>query len=416
MRPFTSTDVILDQRYPRKKKRKTDGATVYPVKLRVSIDNQTRWYGLKQYMSKDEFKSVMSLKARGEKKDIRDNLLKEEKRARELLDAMKQPNWETFRNLYLQKAHSNGKGNVERYFDIYIEQCKKEGREGTASSYTDTKKSISKMMGLDGLNFRGITVSWLKQYQNKMEKAGKSPSTIGVYLRSLRARYNQAINDGVVDRKHYPFGKQKDGKFQIPSTRGNKRPLSREAIKKLANFEGDPSLMKYRDFFLLSYYMGGMNFADMLTLRWKQIKDDVLVYERKKTIRTKMNAEPLKVPIKGKIKDLIQKHGSPDNEYVFDLVKPEDSPETVRRKIQIFTKACNMNLKRLARLDEIKLPEEISTIWARHSAASHGVKAGAPLAVISQSLGHTNLATTSRYVSALTEDVDSYLDYLQSDD
>jgi integrase/recombinase XerD len=44
------------------------------------------------------------------------------------------------------------------------------------------------------------------------------------------------------------------------------------------------------------------------------------------------------------------------------------------------------------------LEEHVSPHWMRHAHASHAMENGAPLPLISATLGHTSLATTSRYL------------------
>ena len=44
------------------------------------------------------------------------------------------------------------------------------------------------------------------------------------------------------------------------------------------------------------------------------------------------------------------------------------------------------------------LEEHVSPHWLRHAHATHAMEAGAPLPLISATLGHTSLATTSRYL------------------
>lgn len=42
----------------------------------------------------------------------------------------------------------------------------------------------------------------------------------------------------------------------------------------------------------------------------------------------------------------------------------------------------------------------ITLHWLRHTCASHSLDRGAPVHVVQQTLGHTSLATTSRYTHA----------------
>ena len=50
------------------------------------------------------------------------------------------------------------------------------------------------------------------------------------------------------------------------------------------------------------------------------------------------------------------------------------------------------------------LPEGVSPHWLRHSFASHALDRGAPLSLVQQGLGHTSVATTSKYLHARPSD------------
>jgi integrase/recombinase XerD len=58
-------------------------------------------------------------------------------------------------------------------------------------------------------------------YEQKLKDGGLSKSTIGIYLRPLRAIYNEAIEDGFAKKdRSYPFGRRK---YQIPAARKVKK-------------------------------------------------------------------------------------------------------------------------------------------------------------------------------------------------
>lgn len=56
------------------------------------------------------------------------------------------------------------------------------------------------------------------------------------------------------------------------------------------------------------------------------------------------------------------------------------------------------------------IPKHVSAHWMRHGHASHAIDRGAPLSLVRDTLGHTNLKTTSRYIHARPgESSNSYL-------
>jgi len=50
------------------------------------------------------------------------------------------------------------------------------------------------------------------------------------------------------------------------------------------------------------------------------------------------------------------------------------------------------------------ISEKTSTHWLRHCHASHALNRGAPIHLLSQTLGHASVATTSKYLHAKPND------------
>ena len=47
---------------------------------------------------------------------------------------------------------------------------------------------------------------------------------------------------------------------------------------------------------------------------------------------------------------------------------------------------------------------QVSPHWLRHSHASHSLDHGAPLSLVQQTLGHSSIATTEKYLHAKPDD------------
>ncbi len=385
-----TTAIILDERYPRAK----DGK--FPVKLRVTINRQARYHSLGSFYNPDEFGKIFTEKPRGDNKKLRQGFDEKEREAEKILSGMKPPTFERFKRLFTQKG---GGGNVKKYYEMQIAHMKQDNQFGTASNYNCAMASLNAIKGIDFIDFKDITPSWLKEYQKEMINGGKSLTTISMYLRTLRTLFNLAIADGVIKEETYPFGK---GKFIIPTAKNNKRPLERKEILALANYTGNPFHEKYRDFFLLSYLLMGLNFADLLTITREQINGRILTVVRKKTENTIIHdSQKIELYINDTAMSIIDKHGNGSGKYVFDVVDFDDDPAKKRDKIKNFIRNTNQSLQAMAK--KIDINPNISTIYARHSAASHGLASGATIGDISQALGHKNIKTTSNYISSLDD-------------
>ncbi len=111
----------------------------------------------------------------------------------------------------------------------YIKKLIQQGRLGTAISYHCSYNSL--MTFRSNIRFTNITVNFLYQYEQWTKDRGIAKATQGIYLRNLRAIFNEAIADGIISKeKCYPFGRRK---YQIPTGRNIKKALKLEQIEKI---------------------------------------------------------------------------------------------------------------------------------------------------------------------------------------
>ena len=102
-----------------------------------------------------------------------------------------------------------------------------------------------------------------------------------VFVRSI---FSRAIKNGFADAKNYPFGR---GKIVIKLTETKKIGLSIEDIQKLEQVDLKyPVQNPVRNFWLFSFYMGGMRGSDVLRLRWSDFENGRLYYTMGKNSKT----------------------------------------------------------------------------------------------------------------------------------
>lgn len=392
------TDIYLDTRRPKK-----DGS--YPVKLRVTFERKTQYFPLNLSLTEEEFDKVWtSPKPRGEDKEARIFLVNEEERAMDIIDQMTVFSFDLFERKFLGPAYA--KGDVFAKYDEYIAQLLKNDQVGTASVYRTSKRSLFKFLakyyGLktESFHFTQINESLLQEYENYiLNDNGGTYSTVGINLRPLRTLFNIAREEGDIPSDYYPFGKRK---YQIPAAVNNKRPLEPHELKLLLQAEADPFEEKARDFWFLSYLCNGINMKDIAEMKFGvNLLDDQIVFLREKTKRTnKTNLKPIIVPLIDWSKQIIAKYQNPEvmkGSYVFPILEPGMSALEKQRAVQNFTRFVNQHIKRLA--EKAKIGKDISTYWARHTFANTMLNNGASPAMISESIGHSNVKTTANYLS-----------------
>jgi hypothetical protein len=67
-----------------------------------------------------------------------------------------------------------------------------------------------------------------------MLKKDKSVTPVGIYIRSLRTLFNNAIDDGLINKEYYPFGKKK---YEIPTSNNIKKALNLKDIGSIFHYK-----------------------------------------------------------------------------------------------------------------------------------------------------------------------------------
>jgi integrase/recombinase XerD len=400
----------------------------YPVKLRVYA-NQTRkqkFYPIFIAPDKDqdndskpisfefsmaEYKSIMLTdKPRSENRRIRTKLLKYQEKAESVASKINPFTFEKFEKK--MELASGEAANVFFHYNQIIERNRKRGRFGNASSYEYSLKSLKGFVKFitgvepEKLNFIEINKDWLNDYEDYMlNELERTRTTIGIFMRALRAVFNRAIEDKDISEDLYPFGKSK---YEIPTARKSKKALTQEQIKKLfLSVPKTPEQEKAKDYWFFSYSCNGMNIKDIALLRFKDLKDDRLEYYRAKTINTnKTDLKPISVYLNGFSQLIIEKYGAKERSsdaLIFPIISKALSKEEQHFKIKNFTRFVNQHLKKLAKAEE--LPEDISTYWARHTFSTMAIRKGQSMEFVSEALNHSDLKTTQNYMAGFEDDV-----------
>lgn len=294
-------------------------------------------------------------------------------------------------------------GTVKEIFETVIEELRQEKRIGTAQSYGNALSSILKFRKNKALSFPDVDLKFLKKYEQHLKNQDLSVNTIGIYMRSLRTMYNRAIKEGLVKREDYPFIH-----YKIPAKAGRKKALAQEGIRRIYQYAAVPSTPQWyaKNYFLFSYLTQGMNFSDMAQLRYSNIIEGRICYERQKTSRTVREIKSFSIKINDKLADLIDQLKAEPNhpdDYLFPILQKGLAAEKEKTKIRQFIKTTNKWLERIG--EELGFPQKLTTYVARHSYATVLKRNGNPTSLIKESLGHQSEKTTQIYLDSFEESV-----------
>ena len=240
---------------------------------------------LKLRSTKPEFDKAISAtsknlsdEAKSVRKDLNDYLLK----AETILSRLDNPSKEIFTRLFKSETDLsiNNKTSIEPFFKYKVSRLFSEER--FATSINCKSSCISLLKYRTGLNFEDIDESFLKGYVAWMTQQGKSISTAQIYLRNLRAVFNEVIKEGIISEKRYPFKN-----FKMGATVKSKAVLYPAQIKQLLEYptKGVEQTRAVAWWFFC-YCCNGMNFYDVAMLKYKNISGDILTFVRHKTKNT----------------------------------------------------------------------------------------------------------------------------------
>jgi integrase/recombinase XerD len=389
-----SVAVFLDKYHPR-----LDGNC--KVSIRITFERIKRYYPTNITMKVSDFEKIMnSARRRESEKTIYNQIQAFEVKANEIIKKLSFFTFNKFEELYFENRNTSD--SIYIAFDKYIKILELEDRIGTASSYRTARNSLFAFN--KGLRFGDINKQMLLKYEKWLIDNGKSETTVGIYIRPLRAIFN-ANN---IDKSLYPFGIGRD-KYTIPKGNNFKKALKLEEVEKIFNYcpISNSKVEMARDYWIFIYLCNGINVKDLCLLKRKNIKENVIEFVRSKTQRTKKNNNLITISLKNETLEIIKKWGQisldPDS-YIFPHLKKGLTATEERKIYQQLTKTINKYIERIC--GSLGIKQNVTTYTARHSFATILRNSGAPESMIGDALGHGgNSRVTKDYFAGFNEEI-----------
>lgn len=270
-----------------------------------------------------------------------------------------------------------------------IDDLKQSYHFGTANNYLRTLKSFSAFLDGYNIGFKLLTSSLIIEYSRYLESRGLLRNSISFYMRNLRAVYNKAVKQGVINYSTNPF---QDVYTGVDKT--VKRAVQNTVISKLyrADFTASPHLQLAKDIFLFSFFTRGMAFVDIAFLKKSSIQNGVIYYKRRKTNQL------LSIRLERGMIDIIKRYSNNNSQYIFPFLN-SDNKDLSYKQYQLAINRINVNLKRISDILELGTP--LTSYVARHSWATIAHNNNIPISVISAALGHTSEQTTQIYLASI---------------
>ncbi|MGN0223511.1 MAG: tyrosine-type recombinase/integrase [Muribaculaceae bacterium] len=265
------------------------------------------------------------------------------------------------------------------------------GKSRTAETYTATLRSFRRFRHEEDIMLDWLSSDIMEAYEAYLKSTGLSPNSCSFYTRILRAVYNRAVEQGLIqDRmpfKHIYTGVDKTVKRALPF----------QLIKQIKGLDLHkyPTLEFARDMFMMSFYLRGMSFIDMAYLRKSDLKNGCITYRRRKT------GQQLIIAWTDEMQEIINRYPYNPTEYLLPIITSDTINDHYAYRNVGYN--INHNLKSIAAMVGISVP--LTMYVARHSWASAAREMGIPISVISEGMGHNSEATTRIYLASLDTNV-----------
>lgn len=391
-----------------RKKANKDGS--FPLALRITKDRKTSFihlgYSLKENEWNETEQRVKS--SHPNSKRLNNLILKKKAEASDKTIEAETQNDDVSVRAIKRKVKPVSGATFEPQAQLYLDRLKDAGNFNVYAAETPRVRIFKEFVGGHDIAFSDINVGLLERFKIHLKsKRGASPRTIVNYLICIRAIYNQAVKEQVVDKKHYPFGGEDKINIKLPES--TKIGVSIEDVIKLESVKlVNPTHDHARNLWLTSYYFAGMRISDVLRLRWSDFQNERLHY----TMGKNNKVGSLKLP--EKVQRILEKYeplkASPDD-LVFPNLKGLDLKDTfaIKRKIAYSVNRCNKMLQEYI-TPIAKIEGKLTTHVARHTFATlAGDKV--PLQMLQKLYRHSDVRTTMGYQSAfLYKDADEALE------
>lgn len=383
--------------------RRSKSDNTFPILLRISQNGISTQITTKVYVLKkdwDDKKRVIKSSYQGTESVARLNnyLQKKKSEFQDFLtkldeqDKLDLLSVQEIKNLFENKSSSH---SFFEYAYKLMEELKISQRIGNARSYKNVIGVLMTYCKGKDLKFEQLNLAFLNTFSNKHFEKGNTHGGLAVYMRTIRAIYNKAIKDGLVDESLYPFKN-----YTIITKKTAKRAINVVAIQSVIDMNLDSThiLFHARNYFLASYYMRGIPFVDMALLKLENIVNGRIQFFRQKTDK------PYNIKITNELNVILEYYlkDKTKQDYIFPIVKYSD-PIQQYNGIENARKRYNKKLKEIAKICNIE--ENLTSYVSRHSFATQAKNLGIPITAISEMLGHENIKTTQIYLDSLPSDM-----------
>lgn len=186
--------------------------------------------------------------------------------------------------------------SITELFDRRILRLENEGRHSSAKIIKYTQSVVLGILPDKPINT--ITRQDIKKL-DRVLKSRYSPENVNIRLKDFKATINEAIFDNLVKYEEHPFKG-----LRIQTAPPRQMDITLSEFKRIRDLSPDSKRLELaQKIFLLSFYLGGINLADLVRA---DLRGPILRYDRKKTEGRKNGESTTLLTIPGEARVLIE--------------------------------------------------------------------------------------------------------------
>jgi len=323
--------------------------------------------------------------------------------AKEIVEKFEKEKRPITSNLIRTELSKNNTTDFIAYINVHVATLLEENKIRTAKNYSTISYNLKRYTKRETLFFHEIDISFLGKFQAFLLEEELSQTSIHGYLSKIRALFNRAQREGVIDQIISPFSN-----FKLKQGRPSKDRLTETEISKIEALDLNllSLLDNVRNAFLFSFYNAGIRISDILLMTWNNIKDDRLVYTMYKTNRVHS------IKLKDKPLAILNKYKTSGESFIFPFFSDRfdySDPMYLHNQLGAKTALVNKYLKEIA--TKAKISKNITTHTARHSFADLARQKTDNIYNLSKTLGHSSIKVTEAYLATFDQQaVDDTMD------
>lgn len=247
---------------------------------------------------------------------------------------------------------------------------------------------ITHFLDFVGKDLADVKVEDIQDYLRSLHLRNQQPSTIKVKLMIIKSLFSYCLKTGYIQSNPAILIDNPKVEDKI-----SQKLLTVEDVKKLIEYAD-----KIRDKLLIKVMFGlGLRVSEAVNLKWSNFRDSNGIVNLSVMGKGRKQRTVLVIP---SLWQELQQLRCEGGEYLF-IGRCSQTP--LRRNTAHWT------LKQIAK--KAGLTEELSCHWLRHSHATEAIKGGCDLSLLQQSLGHSSITTTQKYLCLrVGEGSGSYID------